>query len=432
MYFYKPPHDRWRLCIWDLDMPMGTAGVYPATNSIFFIGGVSAPEWRFLKHPPFCRAYLRALRQAMNGPARQIGPLLDAKAAVFAANGVKADSPQGIKDYLAARTDSINRELAQFQAPFSLGNPGHQESLEPQFELRGTASFEMADLRINGTRWPVVWTTVTNWSVTLPLTGLTNHLTVAGYDTAGNAIPEVEGSVTVVYTGHGLPGPLPLFINEWLAANTRTCADPADGDYADWFEIFNPNAVAVDLFGYRLTDDPANTVKFVIPAGWSIPPGGHLLVWADEESSLNPTRTNLHVNFKLSREGERLALYRPDGALVDAIQFGPQTNDVSQGRWPDGAGGAFSFFPVPTPGAANALAYRSPRFTSIVRRQRDELVLTWTAIPGRTYRMQYQERLADLVWQQGETVVAVGETAAFVCPVSGAISRFYRVQLDPP
>ena len=34
--------------------------------------------------------------------------------------------------------------------------------------------------------------------------------------------------------------PVTVFINEWMAANTSFLADPADGDYDDWFELYNP------------------------------------------------------------------------------------------------------------------------------------------------------------------------------------------------
>ena len=40
-----------------------------------------------------------------------------------------------------------------------------------------------------------------------------------------------------------------LFINEWMAANVASTrfADPADGQFDDWFEIYNPSPTAVDL-----------------------------------------------------------------------------------------------------------------------------------------------------------------------------------------
>ena len=56
--------------------------------------------------------------------------------------------------------------------------------------------------------------------------------------------------------------PVQVFINEWMADNTMTLADPADNRCQDWFELYNAGAAAVDLDGFTLTDDlssPANT-----------------------------------------------------------------------------------------------------------------------------------------------------------------------------
>ena len=114
--------------------------------------------------------------------------------------------------------------------------------------------------------------------------------------------------------------PISVFINEWMADNTRSYADPADGQFEDWFELYNAGANEVDLTGYRLTDTLTNTAKFVIPAGTIIPPEGFLLVWADEESGqTGRTNQDLHVNFKLSQTGEAIGLFAPDGTTVDAI-----------------------------------------------------------------------------------------------------------------
>lgn len=409
MYFYKPPQDRWQLCIWDMDMPMGTPATASSSESIFsntdtthYPGRtVSAPEQRFLKHPPFCRAYLRALQEIITGPVGKIGPLLDAKAAAFAANGITATSPQRIKDYLAARTNAISQQLARYRVPFTLKGPASGESQDPLVELTGTAPFEIENIRINGARLPITWTTATNWSVVVPLTAPTNQLEIVGHGSAGDPIPGASSTVTVMYTGTTpLPHP-PLFINEWMAANTRTLADPADGDYADWLELYNPNEFAVDLFGYRLTDDATNTTKFVIPPGWSIPPNGYLLVWADEESFRNLTGTNLHVNFKLSQQGERIALYYPEGSLADLVEFGSQTNDVSQGRWPDGGVGTSSFFTTATPGSPNVNAglIQPLRMTPVISGQGRDLVLTWKATPESNYRVQSAPNLLHPQWQ---------------------------------
>jgi hypothetical protein len=149
---------------------------------------------------------------------------------------------------------------------------------------------------------------------------------------------------------------VPVTINEWMASNTRTVFDPADGKYDDWFELHNSGPTPVDLSGYTLTDNFTNKTQFTIPAGYSVPAGGFLLVWADNDTGQNNANSpQLHVNFKISQAGDDLWLFAPNGTNVDGVTFGPQTNDISQGRWPDGNSGQFYFLTTPTPAAANVL-----------------------------------------------------------------------------
>jgi hypothetical protein len=113
---------------------------------------------------------------------------------------------------------------------------------------------------------------------------------------------------------------LVVFINEWMASNTNSLADPADGDYDDWFELYNPGPNAVDLSGHYLTDVLSNPTKYLITTNGAhiIPPQGYLLVWADNETGQNMSggvpRTDLHVNFQLARAGEGLGLFAPNGS----------------------------------------------------------------------------------------------------------------------
>ncbi len=157
--------------------------------------------------------------------------------------------------------------------------------------------------------------------------------------------------VTPGQSNNATSAPLPLFINEWMAANSTTLRDPADANQADdWFELYNAGTNWVDPAGYYLTDDPAVPLKFLIPTGYAIAPHGFLLVWADKKS---PTGTPpLHVNFKLARAGKSIGLYGPDGRAVDLVNFGPQGTDISQGRCPDG-GAAILFMDQASPGTNN-------------------------------------------------------------------------------
>jgi hypothetical protein len=114
----------------------------------------------------------------------------------------------------------------------------------------------------------------------------------------------------------------------------------------------------VDLGGYYLTDNLSNRTQDRIPNNgrYVIPPGGFLLVWADNETGQNNSnRIDLHAGFQLSRTGESIGLYAPDGdTAIDTVTFGVQTNDVSEGRYANGAASRY-FMTTPTPRASNVL-----------------------------------------------------------------------------
>ena len=148
-----------------------------------------------------------------------------------------------------------------------------------------------------------------------------------------------------------LPGTSPVCINEFLAVNTAVIRDPA-GEWEDHVELCNTAAVPAVLDGMYLTDDLQNPTKFRLPIGTTIPPHGRLLVWCDEDGVQGP----LHANFKLSGNGEDIAMFAADGVtLLDSFRFGPQVANVATGRLFDGALPWVSL-PAPTPNAPNDLA----------------------------------------------------------------------------
>ncbi len=138
-----------------------------------------------------------------------------------------------------------------------------------------------------------------------------------------------------------------LFINEFMASNDSTIADP-QGDYEDWLEIFNGDTGAVWLGDLYLTDNPDNLLKWQLPP-ISLPSGDFLLIWADEDG----VDGDDHANFRLNREGEFIGLLRSDTTFIDSISYGEQQTDISYGRVTDGAA-VWQEFPDPTPGASNS------------------------------------------------------------------------------
>jgi len=147
-------------------------------------------------------------------------------------------------------------------------------------------------------------------------------------------------------------------LNEWMAANVHTLQDPLDKNaYNNWFELYNYGGNPMDLAGCYLSDTLADPYHFQVPPGYTIPARAHLLVWADNKAA--PGDSDLHVNFKLRRDGAALILCDPRGDLLDYVEYGPQLEDVSQGRIPDGASTIYALI-VPTPRSANCWTNSPP------------------------------------------------------------------------
>ena len=154
-------------------------------------------------------------------------------------------------------------------------------------------------------------------------------------DTVGSCAPEKQ-----------------LYINELVAKNKKGLRDES-GKYADWLEIYNASDQAVDLAGKYLSDDvdipTQSKILSTDSKATTIDAGGYLVLWADkdEEDGI------LHLNFKLSGDGDSVFLYESDGiTLIDSVEFGAQKNDISFGRATDGCE-AWTLFDTPTPGSAN-------------------------------------------------------------------------------
>jgi regulation of enolase protein 1 (concanavalin A-like superfamily) len=224
------------------------------------------------------------------------------------------------------------------------------------------------------------------------------------------------------------PGNLlvPVTINEWMPSNVKVLADPADGDFEDWFELYNSGASAVDLSDYVLSNGTNSSSAFKIPFGYAIPAHGFMLVWADNETEQNtPTNADLHVNFKLSKAGDSIAVFTPTGALLDAVTFGALADNVSGGRYPDGAASAF-VFTTPTPLAPNA-APPGTRFTRITT-DGVQVTVGWRTTVGHTYRIESTADLTNPAWTQvGADVVATTTNSSLNLDFNAAANRFFRV-----
>lgn len=152
-------------------------------------------------------------------------------------------------------------------------------------------------------------------------------------------------------TNNGAGAPVTVRINEWMADNDNTITN-FEGEYEDWIELYNYGAGVVDLTDFTLTDNLTSPAKWTFPTGTTIAAGGFLLIWADSEAE----ETNgLHTSWSLSKDGEAIGFFTPDGWVVDSLVFGPQETDISEGRWPDASPNIYTMA-IPTPLAPNIVS----------------------------------------------------------------------------
>ena len=222
--------------------------------------------------------------------------------------------------------------------------------------------------------------------------------------------------------------PVQVVINEWMADNQTTLADPADGKFEDWFELYNAGNADADLGGYYLGSDTNNPTLFRIPSGISIPAHGFLLVWADgdtDQNSLQPLA--VHTNFKLAKAGESIGLFDPNGRVLDFVNFGPQATDRSEGRNPDGSA-IVEVLTRTSPGAANA--GEALQIAGIAWKPPGGVTVTFRSIAGMTYRLESTATLESPDWRPaGAPVVANGGLAQVSDAPGDAPRRFYRLRL---
>ncbi|HTD87127.1 MAG TPA: lamin tail domain-containing protein, partial [Candidatus Binatia bacterium] len=293
-------------------------------------------------------------------------------------NEIQAVNPNGVRDNL--------NEAEPWIELFNSGNTAINLDgffLTDNFNVLNKWAFP-AGASINPGEYKLIWadnqpgqTTASDWHATVTLNAPTgavalarslpggelqivDYLKYAGQQSARSygKYPDAQPFTDQVFFqptpgAANVAGGTFVFINEWMALNTHTLRDPADFLYQDWIELHNAGTEPADISGYGLTDDLTTPNEYNFPDGTIIPPGGYLLVWADNQSNQEGPG-QLHATFGLSGTGDEINLFSPAGALVDRVDFNGlrQTNDVSMGRFPD-ASGPVVFMTSPTPAARN-------------------------------------------------------------------------------
>ena len=277
MYAYLPETGKWQLYMFDLDWAMLPA---PNHNSSYAPG--TAPLFnaedptitRMYAHPPFARAYWRAIQNAVNGPfdPAVCNPVIDAKSRALFANGIQwcdgqaLTDPTAVKTWFSQRRGYLQSQLATVAAPFAVNSVVVSNNVAL---ISGTAPVGIQTLVFNGLASPLVWNNVTRWTATVVLQPGTNQISVVGLDTRGQQVSGASTNVIAVYNGT-VPSPAgQVVINEIMYS-------PAMPN-AGYVELYNTSSnISFDLSGWQLQG-----LAYTFPPGSLIGPKGFLVLVAN-------------------------------------------------------------------------------------------------------------------------------------------------------
>ena len=210
----------------------------------------------------------------------------------------------GFLTYIQQRTAAVLSEIsgAGGNSPFAITTTNLTTG-NNLVTLSGTAPVQVQSIQINGVEYPLTWTSVSAWTVTVPVSSPTNLLNVASFDLYGNALTNYAGTVTVRYTGLA-PSPLGAVVLNEIMYN------PAIPDAA-YVELFNASATAsFDLSNWRV-----NGLGYTFPPG-SIITNRQFLVLAKNRSAFISAYGTGAIAFdefsgSLQTDGETLTLLMP-------------------------------------------------------------------------------------------------------------------------
>ncbi len=301
-------------------------GAWDPGQNLFLVYSGDPYTADIYSNPTFQRMYWRALQELVNGPLTlaNTAPLCDAKYNAFVANGLSVEDPNAsMLPWIAAAGTSIASQLAAVNATsFTVNSVTTNNNVA---YVTGMAPVNVATVWINGVAYPLTWTTLTNWTITLPLASGTNQLSVVGVDRNGQPITGDSNSVSVVYNGTNSSPAGRVVINEIMYA-------PAASN-GQFVELYNNSTNATfDLSGWQLKG-----LAYTFPNGSLLGPTNYLVLAADGAAfaeaygATNPVFDTFDGT--LSPNGETLTLNDASQAAVAKVKYETQL------PWPTNASG---------------------------------------------------------------------------------------------
>ncbi len=151
-----------------------------------------------------------------------------------------------------------------------------------------------------------------------------------------------------------------VVISEIMASNDMYSIN-GDSEYYDWIELYNNGSTTVNLDGYYLTD------TLNLPCKWPLPeiklrPSQYIVFIASGKDT-EDKHGYYHTNFRISSEGESIALINPQKNTSSLAEMDYSPNNVSYGIVPtDNDLYEYMWLEHPTPGRKNCDVYADSPF----------------------------------------------------------------------
>ncbi len=368
---------KYSLLMWDFNIVIGSSASGSVSwgpgQDLFTLNSQDTNMANIYNTPVFLRMYWRALQELVNGPldVTNSGPLLMAKYNAFTKNGFSVENPTAaIEPWLSEAQSSIASQLAAVNTTNFSVSPNVTFSNDVAY-VTGQAPVNVDFVWINGVAYPLTWTTLTNWVVTVPLLNGTNSLSVVGVGTTGQPISGDSNNLSVVYTGTNTSPVGQVVINEIMYN------PPVAG--AQFVELHNNSTNATfDLSGWQL-----QALSYTCPAGSTIAPAGYLVLAQNGAAfdaaygATNPvfdifsgtlaasgtlvlTTSNNVTVAEVAYENRLPWPTNADGAGASLQLIDPRQNNWRVGNW-----AAVLTTPSATPGTHNSVAASLPPFPSL-------------------------------------------------------------------
>jgi len=322
---------KYSLLMWDFNEVFGNSSRGPGVDILSDFNPQDPNISKIFANATFQRMYWRALQELVNGPLNVTNsqPLLDAKYNVFVANGFGVENPDtNIVLWLSSAQSSIASQLAAVNVTNFTVNTSVTTSNNVAY-VTGMAPFNVAAVWINGMAYPLTWTTLTNWSIAIPLAGGTNNLSVTGVDRFGNAISGDSNSVSVVFNGTNSSPVGQIVFNEIMYA-------PAINN-AQFVELYNNSSnMTFDLSGWQLPE-----LSYTFPNGSTIAPTNFLVLAANNAAfagAYGATNPVFDTFSGILQPGQIFSLVQPGGSGTNNLTVAEVKFDSSP-PWPTNANG---------------------------------------------------------------------------------------------